>query len=121
MLPASQDDDFRAGQRHAGADEQLVDAGGRARLEERILAEEKFPDVDRVEAVDVLAEIDRAEDFLLLEVARQRRLDEDAVDFRIVVEPVDQVEQFLLGGFLFQHDRVGADADLLAFWPFIRT
>ena len=53
------------------------------------------PGGDRAEAVDVLAGIDRVEDALLgigAERLRQRRLDENAVVLRILVEAVDDGE-----------------------------
>jgi hypothetical protein len=71
----------------------LVDARRRARLEERVLPEQQLADVDRVKAVDVLAVIDRAENLVLVEVLRQRRLHEDAVHRGIGVELRDEREQ----------------------------
>ncbi len=95
------------------ADEQFVDAGGRARLEERILPEQELADVDRVKAIDVFAIIDGAENLVLADVARQWRLDEDAVHLGIGVKLLDQREQFRLRRLLLEHNRIGADAQFL--------
>ena len=48
------------------------------------------PDVDRVEAVDVLQRVDPLDDRPLVDLRRQGKLDEDAVDRRVGVEPVDR-------------------------------
>ena len=93
-----------------------MDAGGRARLEERILAEQELAHVDRMKAVDVLAVIDGAENLVLLEVAWQRRLDENAVDLGVAIEAVDQREQFRLRRLLLQHDRIRFDAQFRRPW-----
>ena len=54
----------------------------RRRRHERRPAEVELPGVERMQAVDVLRRIDRADDARLVEVVRQRQLHEDAVDRR---------------------------------------
>ena len=71
-------------------------------------------DVDRVEAVDVLVRIDRAEHGAGVDVLGQRHLAEDAVDLGIGVEPGDQRQQRVLRGLGRQAVLERADADLLA-------
>ena len=52
--------------------------------------------VDRMEAVDVLVGSNAGDDTALVDLRRKRQLDEDAVDRRIGVEPVDEREQLVL-------------------------
>ena len=54
------------------------------------------PGVDGREAVDVLRRIDRGDHRAFGNLLRKRQLDEDAVDRRILVEPVDQSQQLIL-------------------------
>ena len=51
-----------------------------------------------MEAVDVLGRIDAEQHGEFIDVLRKRQLDEDSVDRRIGIEPVDQGEQLLLRG-----------------------
>ena len=77
------------------AHEQLDDAGRRARREPFAVLHDAARR-DRAEAVDVLAGIDRVEHSLLgvgAQRFRQRRLDENAVVLRVLVEAVDDGEQ----------------------------
>src|SRR5690606_17347910 len=69
-------------------------------------------DVDRVESVDVLFGADRAEHRARVDVLRQRHLAQDAVDFRIVVELIDQRQQVFLRGVCRHAVLGGANADL---------
>jgi hypothetical protein len=77
---AAEDDDVFAGKVHAAAREQFHDAGGRAGDEARVVLLCELAEVEGVEAVDILVRGDAAEDGDLVDVFRQRRLDEDAVD-----------------------------------------
>ena len=56
------------------------------------LAAPQPPDIERVKAVDVLRRIERGDHRLRIDAARQRQLDEDAVDPVVGIEPVDQLE-----------------------------
>ena len=69
-----------------GARDDAAGAGGEA------------PDVDRVEAVDVLVGRNRAQHQAGVDMLGQRHLAEDAVDLGILVEPVDQRQQLVLRG-----------------------
>jgi hypothetical protein len=66
-----------------------------------------------VEAVDVLRRIEPADCGLLVEVVRQRGLDEDAVDAVIRVQLRDEPLQLLLRGLCRQPVVDRPDADLL--------
>ena len=79
-----------ARERDAGAVEQLHDAGGRAGDETGVVLLREFAEIQRVETIDVFVRRDAAEDGEFVEVFRQRRLDEDAVDSGVGVELIDQ-------------------------------
>ena len=69
-------------------------AGRRAGHEGRVdLAGAELADIDEVEAVDVLFRRDRLDDLAGIDVAGQRKLDQDAVDRGIGVELLDQREK----------------------------
>src|SRR2546428_11047876 len=51
-----------------------------------------MPDIHRVKTIDVLRWIDRGHHPSSIDIARQRQLDEDAVDLVVTVEPGDQFE-----------------------------
>ena len=55
------------------------------------------PKLIGVESVDILQRRDPLDDRPLVDVPRQGHLDEDAVDGRVGVEPVDRRQQFGLG------------------------
>jgi len=55
------------------------------------------PDVLRMKPVHVFGGIDRVDDLVRIDVLRQRKLNEDAVDVLIAIEPVDLGEQIQLG------------------------
>ena len=55
----------------------------RRRRDERRPAEVELAGVERMEAVDVLRRRDRADDLRLVDVLRQRQLDEDRVDLAV--------------------------------------
>ncbi len=60
------------------------------------LADREPAGIVDVEAVDVLGRVDRGDHRLLVDLRRQRQLDEDAVDRVVGVEPRDQGEQLVL-------------------------
>ena len=84
--------------------DQLDDAVGRAR-QEAALPDEHLADVDGREAVDVLLRRDRVDDRLVADVLRHGQLHEDAVDRRIGVEVLHELDERLLR-------RLGRQADL---------
>jgi hypothetical protein len=72
---------------------------GRAGDEQGLAALHHQPaDVDRVEAVHVLLQADRAQDRLFVQVLGQRQLHQDAVDGRVGVQLAHQPFHFLLRG-----------------------
>ena len=75
-------------------------------------AEVELAGVERMEAVDVLRRLDRADHPRLVDVARQRQLHEDGVDPRVVVELGDLREQVVLGGLCRKTEVGGVDAGL---------
>jgi hypothetical protein len=77
---AAEDDDVFAFEVGPAAREEFHDAGGRAGDETGIVLLRDFAEVEGVEAVDVLVGRDAAEDRDLIDVFRQGRLDENAVD-----------------------------------------
>jgi hypothetical protein len=78
------------------------------------LAEQEIADVPGMEAVDIEARVDRVEDLALVDVVRQRQLDEDAVDARVRVQLRHEAEELLLGRLRRQVLPQREDADLLA-------
>ena len=52
--------------------------------------------VDRVKAVDILVGRYTGDDDLLVDLRRERQLDEDSVDCGIGIEPVDQRNEIVL-------------------------
>src|SRR5690606_17420739 len=62
------------------------------------LAQGQVADVLWVEAVDILARIDPVDQRTGVAPVRQRQLDQDAVNLRIGVEAVDQLQQLGIGG-----------------------
>ena len=71
-----------------------------------------------MEAVNVFFRVDGEDDFLFIDLRRRRRLNEDSVDFRVLVEGVDDVENLLLSGIFRKHDFFGIDAEFTAFFDF---
>ena len=90
---------------------QPLAAQRRAGHEAARVAHGQLADVDRVEPVHVLGRVDGEHDRRFVDVLGRRRLHEDAVDRRVVVEPGDHVEQLGLGrlGGQFELDRVHPD------------
>ena len=78
-------------------EEALAAQGGAGDEAARVL-EGELGDVFGVEAVDVLAGVDGADDGGFVDVAGRRALHQDAVDGGVGVELADHGEQFLLAG-----------------------
>ena len=93
---AADHDGARALERDLVLVEHPHDAERRAR-DERRPAEVEAAGVDRVDPVDVLLRRDRLDDPVLVEVVRQRELDEEPVDRVVGVERRDRREHVLLG------------------------
>jgi len=74
-----------------------------------------------METVDILVRRDRFEDAAFVDLLRQRELNKDAVDAHIVVQRIDQLEQFGLGrlGGKFMFRRI--DAGIAQAFSFIDT
>ena len=68
---------------------QDLDRGVGGRRQEAVVAEAEEAGVERMDAVDVLGRIDRVDDRAQADRRRQRHLDDDAVDRRVVVELAD--------------------------------
>ena len=68
-------------------------------------ADAHTPNIDRVEAIDILFWADRFDDALLIDVLGEGKLDDEAVNFGIAVETVDFAEELLFGDILFEADE----------------
>ena len=92
---------------------QDLDRGVGRRRQEAVVAEAQQAGVERVDAVDVLGRVDGVDDRAQPDRRRQRHLDDDAVDARVVVELADRGRRPLrLGRLAFELDEAGVDADL---------
>ena len=80
--------------------------------QEAVVAQPEEPGVERVDAVDVLGRVDRVDDRAQADRRRERHLDDDAVDGRVVVELADGGDDAGLRRFAFELDEAGVDADL---------
>ena len=67
-----------------------LDRGVRGRGQEAVVAETQEPGVERVDAVDVLGRVDGVDDGPQPDRRRERHLDDDPVDDRVVVEGADR-------------------------------
>ena len=110
---AADDDGVLAGDLDPGAPEDL-DGGVGRRRQEPVVAEAQQAGVERVDAVDVLGRIDRVDDGAQSDRRRERHLDDDAVDSRVVVELADRGRHARLGRLAFELDEARVDADRLA-------
>ncbi|MNN12303.1 hypothetical protein D3C81_1252890 [compost metagenome] len=54
-------------------------------------------------------------------MGRQRQLQQDAVDVRIIIETIDQVGQVLLGGLAGQVEGLGDKADFFTIFALVRN
>ena len=70
------------------------------------------PNIDRVEAIDILLWADRFDDALLVDVLGEGELDDEAVNFGIAIEALNLAEELLFGDILFEADKRGAEAHL---------
>ncbi len=73
-------------------------AAGRRAWHERVggISRSQFADVDEMEAIDVLGRRYRLRDRLFVEVTRQRELHENAVNFLVIIELINQLEHVFL-------------------------
>ena len=99
------DDDVQTGDGDVVVLEQHLDAGG-VQASGASTPWHELAEVHRVQAVDVLVRIDRQQRRLVVEVRRERVLDEEGVDAGIGVEAAT-TSSILLGG-------VGRE---VAWWP----
>ena len=70
------------------------------------------PNIDWVEAIDILLWADCFDDTLLIDVLGEGKLDDESVNFGIAVEAVDFAEELLFGDILFEADKRRAEAHL---------
>ena len=90
---ATEHDDVRPFNLDATADEKLVHTCRRARHETGRITERQLADVQRMKPVHILGRIDRRENLFLRNLPRQRRLNEDAVNFASEIQVVDGRQQ----------------------------
>ena len=112
MVADADDGGVAATHRLVGMAKQGHDAARRAWAQAE-LTQGQMADVFRMEAVHVLARVDPVDQAVGVRDARQRQLDQDAVDLGIGVELVDQGQQFGLGGAGRQVVIEGFDAHFL--------
>ena len=110
---APDDDGVAARDLDPGAAQDL-DRGVGGRGQEAVVAEPEQTGVQRVDPVDVLGRIDGVDDRSQPDRRRERHLDDDAIDRRIVVELADRRDDRRLGRFALEFDERGVDADLRA-------
>ena len=67
-----------------------------------------------MEAIDVLARIDGADDAVFIEVFWKRELNEDAVDAGIGIQLGNDFEEILLGAILGEFDFGGVETEICA-------
>ena len=70
--------------------------------------------VDRMEAVDILAVVDGHDNLLLVDMAWQRQLHDEAINVGIVVEPFHAGKKLLLSNVILVAYEGGLEAALLA-------
>lgn len=80
-----------------------------------MLAKQQLTDVHGMEPIDVFPIIDRAENLVLVDLFRQRRLHKDAVHGGIGVELCDKLEQLGLRRRFGEHDGIRANAEFAGF------
>ena len=85
---------------------QDLDRGVGRRRQEAVVAEAQQAGVERVDAVDVLGRIDGVDDRAQPDRRRERHLDDDAIDRRVVVEVADRsAATRRLGGLALELDE----------------
>ena len=110
-LAAADDDRLLARRVDAVRGEELH-AAGRRRGDVERRAEVEVAGVDGMEAVDVLVRRDGVRHLRLVDVLRERKLDEDPVDLVVRVQLVDEREHVRLGRVRRQPDVAGVDPRL---------
>ena len=93
---------------------QDLDRRMRGRGQEAVVAEAEQAGVQRMDAVDVLGRVDRVDDRAQPDRRRQRHLDDDPVDTRVLVEGPDLLDDAGLRCLALDLDEAGIDADLRA-------
>jgi len=86
------------------------------------LAQRQAADVEGVESIHILARANRIGNGNFIDMWRQRQLHQHALNIIIVVEPVDQFQQFHLRGFSRQVDIPGPNTSpftVLALGPYV--
>ena len=111
-VAAPDDDGVLTGDRNVVTPENLNDAVGRAGAQAGASGREQA-DVERMETVDIFFGRDGEQDALRIDVRRQRKLYENAIDVRRVVEVPDENQEVFSGDIGFGRDGFAADADIL--------
>ena len=102
----------------AGADEDLLDAGGSTRQESGFALQHPAL-VDGMQTVNVLAGVNVCDGVGLAEVSGQGQLDQNAVEGGICVEAVDERSELLLSGVNREPEGFGEDAGIVAGAAFV--
>ena len=110
-VPAAQDDDFHPFDFHLRPEEQLLHACRCAGDKTGGVAEHQLADVDRVETVHVLLRQDRRVHIGLIEMTRQRRLHQNAMDLQVGIELRDEFQQISFRSGLGQEVRDRSDGE----------
>lgn len=110
-VAAADDNGALAGRLDATAAQQLHNTRRRTG-HKRVLAKQKLAERNRMEAVDVLLRGNGTDDLLLVEATRQRKLNQDAVHARILIEAGNGLQKGLLGRIRRKPNRKGRNATL---------
>ena len=86
----------------------------RGARQEGVVPQHDPPHIEGVERIHILFRGDAVGDVRLVDLLRQRGLDQDAVDLRVGGEPPEQLQQLLLGGVGREAVLEGPDAQLIA-------
>ncbi len=71
------------------------------------------PYINRMEAIDILAVINRLDYFLLRYMLRERKLHDKTIDIRVIVETFYSLKQLGLGCIVFHANESGCETALL--------
>src|SRR5260370_13994637 len=93
-VAAAEDHGIRAFDRYVAAAENFHTAGRRTSDEAGTPAQEAA-EIDGMEPVDIFCGINGLKDALGVNLRRQRKLDEDAVNLVIAIQVLDQCEHFV--------------------------
>ncbi|MNJ54727.1 hypothetical protein D3C77_501830 [compost metagenome] len=96
-IAATDDDGMLSGHFNSGTLDEFDYACRRAR-KQTIIADDQVANVDRVEAVHVFLHCDRIDDCFLLDMTRQRKLNENAVNIALAIQLVHERKQLFLRG-----------------------